>query len=334
MSDQPGTGLAVIDTYVPGLAISLEQARRAFEDLQRVKREILVDGIDFAVVPGADKPSLHKPGAEKLLQFNGLSHRFQRVRATEDWDRLPAPFFAFDYGCTVFKVRMMPDGAVYEHVIAYREGTCNSMESKYRYRYVWRNEIPSEYNADELPRSKNGKKYRIPNDDTASLVNTIMQQAQKRAMVQATLGAVAGSGLFTDDEAADLADGGHLDPGDAEGTDGENPGRPERRRVRRGRRSGGASAPRRTAEPAPTPGANMKSPRVQLAQELGIEVKRLALAPAQVSAMCSVLFRGIRDMHKLRDDQLSAFTDELRKVPTGAKDVARTVFQNTGVDQT
>jgi hypothetical protein len=79
------------------------------------------------------------------------------------------------------------------------------MESKFRYRWVFDNQIPKNYLKDALitktGRGKNGPftTYRIDNDDIFSQVNTLLKMAKKRALVDAALSAGRLSDLFTQD---------------------------------------------------------------------------------------------------------------------------------------
>lgn len=152
--------------YVPSVAVTLEQAKENFQRLHQVTKELMQKGVDYDTIPGTPKPTLLKPGAEHLLQFFGLGHRVQRVEAREDWDN---GFFYYCYRVSVFKARPMPDGSVYEQIIAECEGSANSKEKRYR------------------------------NQDVFTLVNTLQKMAIKRALVGATLQATGTSGMFTQD---------------------------------------------------------------------------------------------------------------------------------------
>jgi len=200
----PERALQVIESpqvteYIPAVAVTIEQARDNFKKLHQVTRELMQKGMDYDTIPGTPKPTLLKPGAEHLLQFFGLGHKVQRVEAREDWEN---GFFHYCYRVTVFKARPMPDGSVYEQVIAECEGSANSKEARYRYRWVKANEIPKHIDPKTLVyrETKNGQKqYRIENDDPFTLVNTLQKMAIKRALVGATLQATGTSGIFTQD---------------------------------------------------------------------------------------------------------------------------------------
>lgn len=174
--------------------------------------KVLVAGVDYGTLPGARegaKPSLLKPGAEKLLDAFQFYPEFKPTSNTVcDWKN---GFFNFEYDCVIRnRLNMRVEGSGI--------GSCNSMESKYRYRWLYDNEVKAlgkDYNI--LPRkeftSKAGKqyfKYRVENEDIYDQVNTLSKMAQKRALVAATLNATGASAVFTQDT-EDFADWGMVD---------------------------------------------------------------------------------------------------------------------------
>ena len=48
-------------------------------------KAVMVDKTDYGVIPGTDKPTLLKPGAEKLNTLFGLSSRFTIIEKETDW---------------------------------------------------------------------------------------------------------------------------------------------------------------------------------------------------------------------------------------------------------
>ena len=183
-------------------------------------RGLMVAGTDYGKIPGAgDKPTLLKPGAEKLASLFGLAPRFEIVEREMDWTgdaHAAEPFFFIQYRCTLYR----GDMAVGQGV-----GSCNSWEKKYRYRQGERRcpecgqaaiiKGKQEYGGGWLCfKKKGGCGYKFPdgdgriesqevgqvkNSDPADVVNTIDKMAQKRALVAAVLIAVNASELFTQD---------------------------------------------------------------------------------------------------------------------------------------
>ncbi len=86
---------------------------------QQVIQKTLHQGHDFGVIPGTDKPTLLKPGAEKILMMMGLQSEFEIVDSTRDFEK---GFFQYQVRCKLLKGDM---------VITEGLGACNTRERKY-----------------------------------------------------------------------------------------------------------------------------------------------------------------------------------------------------------
>jgi hypothetical protein len=109
-------------------ALSIEEAIVRFNMLVEFVKTVMRKDIDFGVIPGTVKPTLLKPGAEKLCTLFGLTSRFQLLEKVEDWigrDHNGEPFFYYLYRCQLFRNGML---------ITEADGSCNSFEQKYRWR--------------------------------------------------------------------------------------------------------------------------------------------------------------------------------------------------------
>ena len=171
---------------------NLRGALTKVRQFQAIVKKMLIPNIDYGVIPGTgDKPTLLKPGAEKLSKMHGLADKYEILERVEDFEK---PFFNYVIKCTMFHIAS-------GEVISEGFGSCNSMESKFRYRWVNENKVPPELNKEDLPtRSYNNKfLYRIDNDDICSQANTILKMGKKRAQVDATLSACRLSAVFTQD---------------------------------------------------------------------------------------------------------------------------------------
>lgn len=204
--------------FMPALSIGEAVQRRVA--LVEFVQQVMKSGVDFGVIPGTQKPTLLKPGAEKLCTLFGLTSRFQLLRAVEDWKGEGSegePFFYYLYHCQLWRDALL---------IAEGDGSCNSWEQKYRYRDAQRIcpacetaaiiKGKAEYGGGWLCFVKKGgcgAKFadedetivgqpigRVRNPDIADVVNTIQKMAQKRALIAATLLAVNASEFFTQDE--------------------------------------------------------------------------------------------------------------------------------------
>src|ERR1043166_7988381 len=186
-----------VEAVIVRPAISVAEAKQLVTDMKEFRKQVLVPGVDFGLIPGVAKPSLFKPGAEKLLNIFGLGVRHIPLAQIEDWDK---PFFAYSYRAEVYVLR---SGVV----ISDCEGSCNSYEDKYRYRVVMSWDATDEDKKkavkvkERKKRKGNGtfKVYYVPNSEPFSLVNTLKKMAQKRAMIGAVLIATRASEEYTQD---------------------------------------------------------------------------------------------------------------------------------------
>src|SRR5215213_176983 len=82
----PAAPPAVPDVF-PYFAVSLEEADRRVKMLAEYVRNHMVEGEDYGMVPGTNtKPTLFKPGAEKLNAIFGLAPIVEITNRVEDWD--------------------------------------------------------------------------------------------------------------------------------------------------------------------------------------------------------------------------------------------------------
>lgn len=186
-----------VDAIIIKPAISIQDAKQLVADMKEFRRHVLVPGVDYGEIPGVQKPSLLKPGAEKLLNIFGLGVRHVPLQQIEDWDK---GFFSYNYRAEVYVLRTGT-------VIADCEGSCNSKEDKYRYRVLmgW-DATDDEKRAavktkERRYKNKKGtyKVYYVANSEPYSLVNTLKKMAQKRAMIGAVLIATRASEEYTQD---------------------------------------------------------------------------------------------------------------------------------------
>ncbi|MBE0655779.1 MAG: hypothetical protein IH594_18405 [Bacteroidales bacterium] len=212
--------LAVRDTNLfIAPVINVAGALQRYQDMKDFISGILKENVDYGKIPGTDKSTLLKPGAEKLTTFFGLSAEFQIIEKEEDWtgnDHGGEMFFNYWYKCKITR-----NGKI----VAEGEGSCNSFEKKYRYRsanitcptcgketvikgkaefgggwlcYAKKGGCGAKFKAgdksiEDQPRGQ------VKNPDIADQVNTLQKMAQKRAYVAAVLLATNASEYFTQD---------------------------------------------------------------------------------------------------------------------------------------
>jgi hypothetical protein len=157
---------------------------------QKIINTTLTKDQDFGVISGTSKPTLLKPGAEKILMLLGLTSEYEIVDKIEDYDK---GVFAYTIKCVLLRSGIKITEGV---------GSCNSKEDKYRWRWVKEGDLPEGTYIDDLKTKDNGygkTLYRIENDEIFSQANTILKMAKKRAQIDATLTVGALSQIFTQD---------------------------------------------------------------------------------------------------------------------------------------
>jgi hypothetical protein len=208
--------LAIIESTTNTSAM---QALTAISQFQQVVRQTLKDGYDYGVIPGVNKPSLFKPGAEKINMLFRSNPKYEFLDRTADYEK---GLFIYEIRCTLYH-SSAESGNLVEVPISQGVGSCNNKEKKFRYLNVYESDLPKGVDKNTLVeikiRGKNGKpgysKYQIENPDPCSLANTILKMAKKRAYIDATLQLAALSEIFTQDM-EDLTD--TIDMGEVEYT--------------------------------------------------------------------------------------------------------------------
>lgn len=146
---------------IEGLSLNkITGAMKSIADWQMVVKATLQEGLDYgASFKGSKKPSLLKPGAEKILMLLGLSSEYEVMEKIQDYQE---GFFAYTIKCTLLKGNTpITEGL----------GHCNSKE----------------------------RKYEGENQDKFMLGNTCLKMAKKRAQVDAALTVGSLSNIFTQD---------------------------------------------------------------------------------------------------------------------------------------
>ena len=186
----------VIDEYRPRIVMAAEEARALDESLRAMMQAVLREDVDYGVIPGTGtKPSLLKPGAEKLLQWFGFGHTAEVTETERD---AGGGWQGVTYRCTVTK--SMQDGRTV--VVAMCEGYAGYDEDRFFMTAEGarrKAEEKERANARRYERNVNPAKWETVTSDYRAPRNSVMKMAQKRALVGAALQATSASTLFTQD---------------------------------------------------------------------------------------------------------------------------------------
>lgn len=116
MTQQLPNSLAIIDM------VEIQQVQATMNKItqfQQVIQKTLHQRHDYGIIPGTDKPTLLKPGAEKILMMMGLRSEFEIADSTRDFEK---GFFQYQVRCKLFRGDML---------ITEGLGACNTRERKY-----------------------------------------------------------------------------------------------------------------------------------------------------------------------------------------------------------
>lgn len=175
------------------LAISTAREIRANVNLiQEVMKEVMKKDVHYGIIPGCKKPSLYKPGSEKILStFRLAVEPLVEDLSTSD--------------CARFRVNARITHIGSGQFVGSGIGECSSSEEKYQWRKAVceeeYSETPEDRKREKWVKPYNGDAYKIKQVRTnvADVANTILKMAKKRAQIDATLTATAASDVFDQD---------------------------------------------------------------------------------------------------------------------------------------
>jgi hypothetical protein len=205
------------ESYIVGVDDAISPARLIEQVtlIQNVMKSVMRDGEHFGKIPGCgDKPSLLKPGAEKLCFTFRMDPEFD----IEVIDMGKGGHREYRVKCTLFAI----NGG---HRLGSGVGSASTMEGKWRFRTgpveSTGRSVPSDYwdqrKSDPVKAQealggrgfgtkkidgvwmivKQGEK--VEHDNPADVYNTVLKMGKKRAMVDAVLTCTAASDIFTQD---------------------------------------------------------------------------------------------------------------------------------------
>lgn len=153
--------------------------------VQEVMKAVMKKDVHYGVIPGTDKPTLLKPGAEVLCMAFRIADRYEIEDLSE--------------GSTVrYRVTCVGSHQTMGTVLGSGMGEASSGEEKYKWRKAWDDEFDA--TPENLRRIKKGKyTTKQVRTEPADLANTILKMANKRAKMAMVLNVTAASDCFTQD---------------------------------------------------------------------------------------------------------------------------------------
>ena len=192
--------------------LSVDQVLAQVKKIKEVMLEAMVEDTHYGIIPGTKKPTLYKPGAEKLCLTFRLDPQYEILENSIQRDDL----ISYSIRCTIHHITT-------ERRISSGMGSCNSRETKYRWRYS--NKTCPECGEESIIKGKEeygggwicfmkkggcGAKWedgaeaiesqkigQVENDNPWDLDNTLFKMSCKRALIAAVLNATAASDIFS-----------------------------------------------------------------------------------------------------------------------------------------
>lgn len=190
--------------------LSIQELKHQADLIKQAIKEVMVENHHFGKIPGCgDKPTLLKPGAEKLCLLFRLAPKYEIITGG-----LTGGHREYEVICNLIHIST-------GQFVGQGVGICSTMESKYRYRtgpveYTDK-AVPKDYWKERDIKLIGGKGFcakkhpdtgnwviciqgeKIENPNPADEYNTVKKMAKKRALVDATLTVTAASDSFTQD---------------------------------------------------------------------------------------------------------------------------------------
>jgi len=200
----------LIVTHGQPLELSVTDVIAQVQKIQAIMKQVMQSGEHYGVIPGTNKPSLLKPGAEKLCFTFRLDPQYESV------ERYDGDHLTIKSKCVLYHL-------VTGNRMGSGEGSCSTKETKYAYRnaslscprcgkeaiikgraeygggwlcFAKKGGCGAKFMDEEFEGAEVGK---VANDNLADAYNTVLKMANKRSLVAAVLNATAASDIFTQD---------------------------------------------------------------------------------------------------------------------------------------
>lgn len=187
-----------VEGYEQETQLSIEEAGRAIDKVRAFIKAKLKSGYDYAKIPGTARPTLLQPGAEKVCMYLRVRPEYETKRT-----ELPDGHLEVEAICRLYSLR---SGLI----VGAGAGSCSTLESRHRYRYIKAKDKPTQEEADYLKSIGKGKWIgsrekgwawyeRTDNQNPHDQRHTVLLIGCKRSMVKAVRTMAALSEVFSQD---------------------------------------------------------------------------------------------------------------------------------------
>ena len=107
-------------TLAPNYQNAINQATNHYQIMLDFVKAAMLKDIDYGIIPGTTKPTLLKPGAEKLCKLFQLRPHFELIHSVVEFEG--NGLFHYHYKCSLIRAG---------EIVGTGEGNCNSREKKY-----------------------------------------------------------------------------------------------------------------------------------------------------------------------------------------------------------
>ena len=175
-----------IDHAKPATAV---EVRAQVNLIQEVLRGVMKNDTHYGTIPGTQRPTLYKAGAEKILMTFRIAAAMKQVDDLSTADAIR------------YRVTIQGVGQASGIILGEGVGECSSDEEKYKWRRpVHQNEYDAAPNDRKREKwTRDGKVWQQVRVDPADVANTVLKMASKRALVAMTLVVTAASDVFVQD---------------------------------------------------------------------------------------------------------------------------------------
>ncbi|HEX8948527.1 MAG TPA: hypothetical protein VF790_06170 [Dissulfurispiraceae bacterium] len=173
-------------TLVEERPLTVQDIREQINLIQEVMRTVMQDGQHYGKIPGAgDKPTLFKPGAEKIMATFRLAADPEVVDLSHD------DIIRYRVKCRL----TTKNGTFFGAGL----GECSSEEDKYKWRTAGDEEWEATSGTHRRIKYLRDRQLKQVRTNPYDLANTVLKMAKKRALVDAVLTSTAASDIFTQD---------------------------------------------------------------------------------------------------------------------------------------